>query len=223
MHIPEVSIASKAGRHGDALRFAAKSDTVLCYKASVNGMQPTDHWSGTVSLWLRLSPDPDLPAGYCDPLQITSKKWNDAAFFVDFDQTLPRDFRLGAFSDHDFWNPSQIKWDDIPAQDRPMIVVKPPSFSREKWTHVAFTFENLNSTRGDAASTHLYIDGKLQGSLHKPMQFTWSGTDSSEAIMMLGINYVGDMDELAIYKRALSAEQIHQLFMHPEEYAGRRR
>ena len=55
------------------------------------------NWSGAVSFWLRLDPDTDLEAGYCDPLQNTPREWNDAAFWVDFSKDeRPRHFRLGA-------------------------------------------------------------------------------------------------------------------------------
>ncbi len=217
--IPQVTIAKGAGRLGDALRFSAKTEKVLCYKAATNGFEPRDNWSGTVSVWLRLDPDKDLPEGFCDPLQITSKKWNDAAFFIDFDKTLPRDFRLGVFSDHDVWNPKNITWDDFPVAERPMVTVKQPPFKRGKWTHVAFTFDNLNSTAKQSSTASLYINGKLQGALKRPMRFTWSKSSdgSKEALIMLGINYVGDMDELAIFQRALTAEEVKRLYEKPEE------
>ena len=216
-HIPEVTIAKNAGRLGDALRFSAKTDKVLCYKAASNGFEPQDNWSGTVSLWLKLNADADLPAGYCDPLQITSKKWDDASFFFDFDQTLPRDFRLGVFSDFEFWNPAKVKWDDISVSDRPMVVVNQPPFSRDQWTHVVFTFDNLNATTDKVSTASLYVNGKLQGTVKRPMRFTWTKCNdgASEAMIMLGINYVGDMDELKIYRRALTADEVEKLFKNP--------
>lgn len=217
--IPEVTIARKAGRLGDALRFSAKSAKVLCYKAATNGFEPKENWSGTVSLWLKLDPDQDLPPGYCDPLQITAKKWDDSAFFIDFDETLPRDFRLGVFSDPDVWNPKHLNWVDFPTTQRPMITVKKPPFSRDAWTHVVFTFAGVNSTTGEAASARLYLNGKLQGSLNQPVRFSWPKSDDGqkEAMIMLGINYVGDMDELAIFRRALSAEEVEGLYENPEQ------
>ena len=35
--IPQVTIASGAGKRGDALRFSARTEKVLCYKAASNG------------------------------------------------------------------------------------------------------------------------------------------------------------------------------------------
>ena len=217
--IPEVTIAKDAGRLGDALRFSAKSQKVLCYKSATNGFEPTENWSGTVSLWLKLDPDKDLPAGFCDPLQITANQWDDASFFVDFDQTLPRDFRLGVFSDRSVWNPKNTSWEEFPIAQRPMVPVKKPPFAHDSWTHVVFTFDSLNSTTQQPSTASLYLNGKLQGTLKQPIKFTWSKSKDGlkEAMIMLGINYVGDMDELSIFRRALSAEEVKSLFEKPEQ------
>ena len=211
-HIKEVSIAKGAGRFGDALHFTAKTKQVLLYKASGNGIHPKDNWSGTVSVWLKLNPDLDLPVGFCDPIQITSKKWNDASFFIDFDKDLPRDFRLGVFSDYSFWNPTDTNFEAIPVAKRPMITVTNPPFTSDRWTHVIFTFDNINATDGKTSTASLYLDGKPQGSLTQPLQFTWTKTKDrpNAAVIMLGINYVGFMDNLSIWNRALSADEVHR-------------
>ena len=39
--------------------------------------------------------------------------------------------------------------------------------------------------------------------------FTW---DTEQASIRLGLNYVGGFDELALFDRALSAEQVTQLY-----------
>jgi len=211
-HIENVHIAKGAGYTGDALYFAAKTTQVLFFKASANGIQPRDNWAGTVSVWLKLNPDTDLPAGFCDPIQITSKKWNDASFFIDFDRQLPRDFRLGVFSDYGFWNPMDVKFEDVPVTERPMITVKKPSFTKDAWTHVVFTFGNINSAQGTASAASLYLNGEPQGGLHQPMHFTWNKTDDrpDAAIIMLGIGYVGYLDNLSIWDRALSADEVRK-------------
>jgi hypothetical protein len=212
--IKEVRIAQGAGRSGDALHFSAKTKQVLFFKASANGFHPRDDWSGAISVWMKLDPDNDLPAGFCDPIQITSKKWNDASFFIDFDKRLPRDFRLGVFSDYDFWNPNNADFDNIPVAKRPMVTVTEPPFARDEWTHVAFTFANINPTDDSTSSATLYINGDSQGSLRQPLQFTWSKTKArpDAAIVMLGINYVGFMDNLSIWNRTLSANEVRRLY-----------
>jgi hypothetical protein len=182
-HRKDVMLAPGMGRFGDALRFSDNSQEVVFYDGANMGFRQ-ENWSGSVSFWLKLDPDKDLKPGFCDPIQITQKQWNDAALFVDFDRELPRDFRLGVFADYKFWNPTDIDWEELPVADRPMVVVKKPPFSTDEWTHVAFTFENYNAAESNTASkSTLYLNGKPSGSLVKPMQFHW---DKENTAIMLG-------------------------------------
>ena len=110
------------------------------------------------------------------------------------------------FSDYKFWNPKDTKFDDIPKEERPMVSVSQWPFDRTRWTHVAFTWNGINADK--EASMSLYLDGELQGSLGKRQQFTWSVDD---AVIMLGINYIGWIDDLTIFNRALSQSEIDTL------------
>lgn len=210
-HIDSVAIARGQGRYGDCLQFTAKSGPVLFYQGTEAGYQ-AQNWSGSFSVWLKLDPNKDLEPGFCDPIQITQRGWNDAALFVDFDKELPRDFRLGVFGDYKSWNPDDTKWDDVPVAARPMITVKHPPFDSAEWTHVCFTWDNINAADNAAATTALYLNGQPHGKLVQPMQFTW---EPEKAAIMLGINYIGLMDELMLFNRALSAEQVAVLFSTP--------
>ncbi len=212
-HRKEVTIAIGKGRFGDALRFTDKSDEVIFYDGANMGFRAED-WSGSVSFWLKLDPDKDLKPGFCDPIQITQKGWNDGAFFVDFDRDLPRDFRLGVFADYKFWNPTDVEWEKLPVAERPMVVVKKPPFSGESWTHVAFTFENVNSSNGNSAASKstLYLNGKAAGSLVKPMQFHW---DQDRSSIMLGLLYIGDFDDLTVFSKALTPAEMLHLYQLP--------
>lgn len=200
----DVSIAKGSGVFGDCIRFGDKSPKVICYKGEV---LPKYQGSidGTVCFWMRLDPDKDLKPGFCDPIQITEKAWNDAAMFVDFDKDLPRDFRLGVFSDLKYWNPENTPWEKWPIEKRPMVTVKKPGFTREAWKHVAFSFEGIGGPEGKAAQASLFLDGKSQGVLQGPMKFTW---DPTKTAIMIGIEYIGDMDELMIFDRPLKPEQL---------------
>lgn len=205
--LKQVSIAKGAGRSGDALRFAAKTKEVVFYEGIESGYQKQD-WSGSVSVWLKLDPNKDLEPGFCDPLQITERAWNDAAFFIDFDKELPRDFRLGAFADLRAWNPQETPWEQIPVAERPMVVVKQPPFSSSQWTHVCFTWSDVNSSQAAAASCNLYLNGQGQGTYQRPLKFSW---DPQRSAIMLGINYIGLMDELKVFPVALTPGQVQQL------------
>jgi hypothetical protein len=206
----DVSLVETGGAHRGFLRFNDKSPQVLSYKGEA--MHPMGaNWSATVSFWMRLDPDKDLKPGYCDPIQITEKAWNDAALFVDFDKDLPRDFRLGVFSDLKAWNPENIPWEKWPVERRPMITVKKPSFTRQAWTHVAFAISGVNAADASKAQATLFLDGKSQGTLDSPTRFTW---DNSKTAIMIGIEYIGDLDELMIFDRALTEAEVETVTRH---------
>src|SRR5205085_8640797 len=110
------------GKFGSALRFQKKSAEAMSFKAERNVAYNTTSFSGTVSFWLSLTPDEDLEPGYTDPLQITSKQWDDAAFFVEFTKDeKPRELRLGAYADTKVWNPTGRPWGEIPFAEKPLI------------------------------------------------------------------------------------------------------
>jgi hypothetical protein len=208
-----VSIARGEGKTGDALRFHRSIPEVVFFQVEKNLTYAKSNWSGTVSFWLRLDPDTDLAPGYCDPLQITPREWNDAALWVDFSKDeRPRHFRLGAFADRSVWDPQRRNYDTLPANERPLVTVTRPPFSRDRWTHVAFTFANFNTGKKDGEAT-LYVDGKAQGTLSGWQQsLSW---EPAKTIAMIGISYTGLFDELAFFNRALTAAEVRQLFMLP--------
>jgi hypothetical protein len=208
-----VSIAKGEGRTGDALRFHRKSTELVFFHGEKNFPHTKSNWSGTVSFWLRLNPDADLEPGFCDPIQITSKEWNDAAFWVDFSKDeRPRHFRFGAFADRSVWDPDKRDYDALPANERPVIPVTAPSFSRDRWTHVVLTFAQFNTGKKDGTFS-LYLDGKAQGTVTGWQQtLSW---EPEKAIAMLGIGYTGLFDELSFFNRALTAEEVAALFALP--------
>ncbi len=208
LHGGAVKLNRKGGRFGGSLAFSEKSDKIVFFKGAGNLPPAKEDFQGTYSFWLSLTPKEDLPAGYVDPLQITDKKWNDASFYVDFTKETPRTFRLGVFSDYKFWNPQNRKWDDIPSGERPLVTVVHPPFSRDHWTHVGITFEGFNTNQGPGLAT-LYLNGEAQGVVRKNQHFTW---EMDRVAIMLGIYYVGQFDDLAIFDRALTASEMKAVF-----------
>jgi|688.fasta_scaffold244979_1 hypothetical protein len=207
IHRPGVEWVAEGGVHGGYLKFRSKSPKVICFRGD-NLSNQSGSWSITASLFLRLDPELDLQPGYCDPLQITQKAWNDAAFFVDFDKDSPRAFRLGVFSDLSFWNPKNIAWEAWPITSRPMISVAKPPFGRDQWTHVAFAVEGINAGEGKKGKAVFYLNGQSQGMYEAPLQFRW---DRDQTAIMLGIDYIGDLDELKVFEGVLTPEQIRSL------------
>ncbi len=201
-----VSLAPSGGRFGGCLRFSDVSEQVVMFRGRRNVSYNSESHDSTISLWLKVDPKDGLKPGYVDPLQITDKKWNDASIFLDFTKDdSPRHFRLGVFSDFAFWNPGNREFDNLAPAERPMVVDSKPPFAGDRWTHVAFTLERVNGR--DTASS-LYIDGKLVGTLDRDQKITW---DISKVAIMLGIQYIGDLDDFAIFNRVLTESEIQNV------------
>jgi hypothetical protein len=196
------------GRFGDCLHFKDNSGPRIYFKAQDNLVYKQKNWRGTVSLWLRTTPDEDIPKGYTDPLQITPRSALDACFFTEFGIEDPRPFRLGVFSDKTAWNPENKPNKEIALTDRPLIGVENPPFSRDRWTHIVFTWEGFNN--GDKRGiAKLYLDGKPQGEMTGwNQQFTW---DLAKTEIRLGVKFVGHLDELSCFNRPLKADEIRRL------------
>ncbi len=205
---PSVAVADGAGRFGRALRFTARNQHAIFYKADRNVGYSSDDWSGTVSFWLSLDPAIDLEPGFCDPIQITDAAYNDAAIWVDFTAENPRQFRLGVFGDLDAWNPDGLSPDEHPGFLDRLVIVDEPPFEAGQWTHVVITYSGLNTQMGGVAT--LYLDGvplpNAADGIHEP--FTW---DPARGAIRLGVNYVGLFDELSLFSRALTAEEVRAL------------
>jgi hypothetical protein len=219
----QISIVKGAGRFGDALRFSRKAPEMVYFTAEKNFAYRTNDWSGAVSLWLKTDPEKDLAPGFCDPVQITPREWNDAAFFVEFEKrTNSIPFRLGVYADFKVWNPQNRDWNSIPFEEKPLVALEQPPFAGDRWTHVVFTFEHFNTGRKDGVAK-LYLDGELRGTLSPREQtFTWDPSDPSETLVMLGLNYVGLFDELTIFNRALSDSEVRELHTLPAGARGLR-
>lgn len=203
----DIEIAYDAGRVGHALRFNRKNTKALFYSADGNTAFSEAGWTGTVSFWLSLDPATDLEPGYCDPIQITDSAYNDSAIWVDFTRENPRHFRLGVFGERVEWNPDNRPPNENPDFEGRLVVVDQPPFGAEKWTHVIITHDGLG---GGSGSARLYLDGKLQGEAGSVTEsFSW---DANKAAIRLGVNYIGLMDEIAVFNRVLSEEEIQSVY-----------
>jgi hypothetical protein len=198
-----VEHAKGAGRKGDALKFPVKNTKAVYFKA-LNNVNPKD---GTLSFWLKLDPDQDLAPGFCDPIQLTDKAYNNSAIWVDFTKDdKPRHFRLGVFGALKAWNSANLEPDKNPAFNNRLVVVKKPPFTREKWTHVAITYSGLGTADGAAT---LYLNGVSQGSNNSIKEaFDW---EMANTTLRLGVNYVGLLDDVAAFRRALTADEVKEL------------
>ncbi len=196
------------GRYGNALWVDNSNRPVLFYRGEGNMAYSTRNWNGTVSFWMRVSPE-DIPEGHSDPVQITASSWNDGAFFVDFTRVDPRSFRFASFADRSVWDPDERDWDEVPEEERLWFYVEKPPFHRDEWSHIAIVFRDYNTHQANGRMNG-YINGKKTGTLDGPEQtFTW---DLNELGIWVDYNFHGYLDELAIFDRDLSDEEIYQLY-----------
>jgi hypothetical protein len=216
-----IQIARGAGHVGDALLVTKKNPVKPFYKDGGNiGYNATD-WSCTVSVWLRLTPDIDLEPGYCDPVQFVGNDTNKGYIFLEFDRdSNPRYFRYAIRPLLELWDPQKVGWAALPFDKRPMVQVDRAPFSRAKWTHVVFTVEHVNS-KTTKPSGRLYIDGKLQGAIENwDLTFGW---DPNAALLVLAQNYTGHIDELAVFDRVLTQDEVKVVCALPNGVADLRR
>lgn len=207
--VEDVLIAPEAGKFGGALWFPAKGATRPSFKGEgVLGYNAKD-WSATVSLWLSVTPDEDLEPGYCDPIQIIGDDTKKGFIFLEWSKDhTPRYFRYAIRPRIELWDPEGLGWEVVPEEKRPMVQLKSAPFSRDLWTQAVFTLERINAGTGTAAGS-LYLDGKLQGRIENfDLTFGW---DPASVMLVLGASYVGYLDDLAVFNRVLTADEVARL------------
>jgi hypothetical protein len=161
-------------------------------------------WAGSLSMWCKTNPDTMLKTRFCDPVQITEKGANNGGLWFDFNDKKPRDLRHGAFP---AIPPGKkgISEDDPAA---PMVRVPKIGWKADDWHHVVLTWKNLDTGKPDA-ETSLYIDGKLIGQVKdRPLAMNW---DVNKAGVYVAVNYIGLIDEMALFRRALTADEVKRL------------
>ncbi|WP_298316654.1 LamG-like jellyroll fold domain-containing protein [uncultured Aquimarina sp.] len=202
LHDPNVVLAKNKGIFGDAIQFKEAKTSAVFYNAYKNVGYNNTSWSGTISFWLRLDPNKELAPHYCDPICITDSKWSDAGLWVDFTDHSPRQFRLGAMGDIAVWNPKNDS--DETDWNKRTVTVNPSPFQSKTWTHVSIVFSKVNTKT--ESEFKLYINGQFQDvikDINDP--FTW---EPEKGKIMLGLGYIGFLDELTIFNKVLNPEEI---------------
>lgn len=205
---PALTIAEGQGRFGSALQFMPENSHAVLFKATRNVAYSPSDFGGTASFWLNVDPT-ELPQRYCDPFQITDKDFSDACIWTDFTKNdTPPNFRLGCFGD-------QREWDVAGQGERNesfffrLATVAEPPFAKGQWTHVAITWNGLNTSQPGRA--YLYLNAAYQGATSRvDERFTW---DIEKARIRLGTgHYVGLLDDLAFFHRPFSVDEVRTLY-----------
>lgn len=170
-------------------------------------------WSGGVSTWIKTDPDGLLKTKFCDPVQITQKGANDGGLWYDFNDAKPRDMRMGAF-------PAVPEGRKGVAEDdpkAPMVWVRKVGLKADDWHHVAIGWRNLDSGKDDAAVA-FYVDGKKVGEVKdRAIAMAW---DVERAGVYVAINYIGLLDEFAVFGEELTEARVRLLHAEPGVLSG---
>ncbi len=181
----------------------------IFYPAKGNIAFKKDGWSGSLSMWCKTNPDMLLKTKFCDPIQITQKGANNGGLWFDFNDAKPRDLRHGAFP----LIPDGQKGISEEDPKAPMVRVPGVGWKADDWHHVVLTFKNLDTGKPDAV-TALYIDGKLVGEVKdRAIAMGW---DIEKAGIYIAISYIGLIDELAVFDKALTADEVTLLHKKPD-------
>ena len=201
------------GRFGSCLRFLRKSSVRPEFAAAKSLGYSSLDWSATVSVWLRTDPDRDLAPGYCDPIQVVGDDTKKGFIFLEWSKDhAPRHFRFAVRPLYHLWNPDAVGWEELPEVRRPMVKLERAPFARDRWTHVVFSLDRLNA-HDAPPKAHLYVDGRPVGSIvGHDLTFGW---DPASLKLVLGAAYVGDLDDLAAWNRALTPTEVAALHALP--------
>ena len=208
-----IKLTADGGRFGGALHVTKKNPVRPYFKGPGAIDYKAANWSGSVSVWLRLTPDEDLEPGYCDPVQIVGGDTKKGFIFLEWSKDeSPRHFRYAIRPLVEIWNPKNQDWAKMTDAERPMVALKRAPFSRTRWTHVVFTFDRLNA--GKAGTGQLYLDGQPQGTIANwDLTFGW---EADKVQLVLAAAYVGHIDDLAVFDRALTDREVAQIFALPD-------
>jgi Concanavalin A-like lectin/glucanases superfamily len=210
-------IAKGKGAHGGALDCTdvLPRNGRIFFPAKGNIAFKKGGWGGSLSLWVNTDPNTLFKTKFCDPVQITQKGANNGGIWFDFNDAKPRDMRLGTFAAVPEGK-TGIKEEDPAA---PMVRVKDIGWKSGDWHHVVLTWKNFDNGEANGTSA-LFIDGKKIGDVSpRALAMDW---EIEKAGIYLGVNFIGLLDEFALFDRPLSGPEITLLHKKPGLLAGLR-
>jgi hypothetical protein len=165
-------------------------------------------WGGALSVWINTDPNKLLKTGFCDPIQITQKGANNGGIWFDFNDAKPRDMRMGVFPAV----PEGKKGVGESDPNAPMVRMKDIGFKSGDWHHIVITWQNFDTGKKDALAV-LHVDGKRIGEVKDyEIAMDW---EIEKAGIYVAVNYIGLLDELALFNRPLTAAEVTQLHQKP--------
>jgi hypothetical protein len=203
-------IAPGKGIAGDALEVVdvLPNNGRIFFPAKGNLAYKPDGWGAAVSVWINTDTEKLLKTRFCDPVQITQRGANDGGIWFDFNDAKPRDLRLGIF-------PAAAPGTKPIAEtdaDAPMVPIKGIGFKAGDWHHVVLTWDHVDSGKKDGRAD-LYIDGKHRGAVqNRELAMKW---ELDKTCIYIAVNFIGLLDEFALFDRPLTAAEVGRLFQQP--------
>jgi hypothetical protein len=211
-------IAKGKGIHGGALEVVdvLPDNGRIFFPAKGNLAYKKAGWGGAVSVWINTDPNTLFKTPFCDPVQITQKGANNGGIWFDFNGAKPRrDLRMGAFPAVPAGQ-KPISEEDAAA---PMVRVPAIDLKAGQWHHVVVTWNHFDTRKPDAVAA-LYIDGKHIGDVkNRPIAMDW---DIERAGIYVAVNFIGLLDEFAVFGRPLTADDVVLLHREPGVLAMKR-
>jgi hypothetical protein len=165
-------------------------------------------WGGAFSVWVNTDPNKQLKTPFCDPVLITQRGLNNGSIFIHFNDAKPRDLQAGTY-------PSiPAGQEPVPEEDpkAPLTRLKKVGFKAGEWHHIALCWDRFNTGKTDGTHT-LYVDGKKIDDLKNyEIGMDW---DLEQTRIYFAVNLVGLLDELAVFNRPLTAEEVALLYNKP--------
>ena len=202
-------VARNGGIVGGALeaRDVLPRNGRIFFPAEANIAYRKGGWGGSVSVWLKTDPNTMLK-GFSDPVQITERGASNGGIWVDFNDAKPRDMRMGAFPAV----PAGGKAVAESNSSAPIIRLKDVGFKASEWHHIVMTWTGFDTGRIDARAA-LYVDGKPIGELKdREIAMEWNLEKTG---IYIAVGYIGLIDELAVFNRALTPAEIRLLNQSP--------
>jgi hypothetical protein len=203
-------IAKGKGIHGGALEASdvLPNNGRVFFPAQGNIAYRKGGWGGALSVWVNTDPNKLLKTTFCDPVQITQKGANNGGIWFDFNNAKPRDLRMGVFPSV----PEGAKGIGEGDANAPMVRVPGVGFKAGDWHHVVLSWQNFDTGKKDARAV-LYIDGKRIGDVKDAaIAMDW---DLEKTGTYVAVNYIGLLDELAVFNRPVTADEVTALQRQP--------
>jgi len=165
-------------------------------------------WGGALSVWVNTDPNKQLKTPFCDPVLITQKGLNNGSIWAHFNDAKPRALQAGTY-------PSiPAGREPVPEEDphAPLTRFKDVPFKAGEWHHIVLSWDRFNTGKKDGTHT-LYVDGKKIGDLKDyEIGMDW---DLEQTRVYFAVNLVGLLDELAVFRRPLTPEEVSVLHARP--------